>query len=199
MGSGAWPCATNSMSADSGNRRLARAQDVLPGERTSGGHAASNSVARLRRATLGDIARVVEIERDSFSDPWSAAAFRAALAEDRMLFLVAEGTSGELVGYVVAWATVDEAELANLAVTRAARGEGIGKALVDAALRFGEERGCVCMYLEVRESNAAARSVYAARGFEQVGQRRRYYREPVEDALVLRASLPVRAAEGKES
>lgn len=146
--------------------------------------------ARLRRAGLPDIARIVEIERDSFSDPWSAAAFRAALAEERMLFLVAEDEAGTLVGYVVAWSTIDEAELANLAVARSARGEGIGKALVDAALRFGEERGCACMYLEVRESNQAARAVYAARGFEQVGRRKRYYRDPVEDALVLRATLP---------
>jgi ribosomal-protein-alanine N-acetyltransferase len=142
------------------------------------------------RASLSDIARIVEIERDSFSDPWSAAAFRAALAEERMLFLVAEEETGTLVGYVVAWSTIDEAELANLAVARSARGEGIGKALVDAALRFGEERGCSCMYLEVRESNQAARAVYAARGFEQVGRRKRYYRDPIEDALVLRATLP---------
>ena len=46
------------------------------------------------------------------------------------------------------------------------------------------------MYLEVRESNQAARAVYAARGFEQVGRRKRYYRDPIEDALVLRATLP---------
>ena len=160
---------------------------------------ASDSSARLRRAVPADISRVAEIERDSFSDPWSAAAFRSALAEDRMLFVVAESSAGELLGYVVAWATVDEAELANLAVTRTARGEGIGKALVDAALRFGEDRGCVCVYLEVRESNAAARAVYASRGFEQVGRRRRYYREPVEDALLLRAALPVRVPDGQES
>lgn len=141
-----------------------------------------------------DIERIVEIERDSFSDPWSAAAFRAALAEERMLFLVAEEEVGALVGYVVAWSTVDEAELANLAVARSARGEGIGKALVDAALAFGVERGCACMYLEVRESNQAARAVYAARGFDQVGRRKRYYRDPIEDALVLRAMLPTRDA-----
>ena len=155
----------------------------------SAGPSRSSSSARLRRATLADIGQIVEIERDSFSDPWSGAAFRTALAEERMLFLVAEEDSGALVGYVVAWSTVDEAELANLAVARSARGEGIGKILVDAALKFGGERGCACMYLEVRESNHAARAVYAARGFEQVGRRKRYYRDPVEDALVMRARL----------
>ena len=153
------------------------------------GRAPSNASISLRRAVQADLAAVVEIERISFADPWSSASFRASLAEERVLFVVAESPSAGLLGYVVAWCTVDEAELANLAVIPSARGAGVGKALVGAALRYGEERGCVCMYLEVRESNAAARAVYAARGFEQVGRRRRYYREPIEDALVLRASL----------
>lgn len=153
----------------------------------------------LRRASNADVPRVVELERESFSDPWSAAAFRAALAEERVLFVVAETSVGELVGYAVAWSAVDEAELANLAVTASARGAGIGKALVDAALRYGEERGCVCMHLEVRESNAAARAVYAACGFEEVGRRRRYYREPAEDALLLRANVPARTRGEKQS
>jgi ribosomal-protein-alanine N-acetyltransferase len=148
-------------------------------------------VPTLRRAVAADLPFVAEIERNSFSDPWSMASFRAALGEERVLFVVAESPSGELLGYVVAWSTVDEAELANLAVVPTARGAGVGKALVDAALRYGKEKGCVCLFLEVRESNAAARAVYVARGFEQVSRRRRYYRDPVEDALVLRAPLGV--------
>ena len=150
--------------------------------------AAASSI-RLRRADRSDLDAVVEIEKVSFADPWSIASFRSALAEERVLFVVAESATAELLGYVVAWCTVDEGELANLAVIPSARGGGVGKALVDAALRYGQEHGCLCMYLEVRESNAAARAVYAARGFEQVGRRRRYYRDPVEDALVLRAPL----------
>ena len=188
------------MSASGEERpRIARPLHGADGVRQTTPPASSEATATLRRAVNADIPAVVEIERDSFGDPWSGASFRAALGEDRVLFLVAESVSGELVGYVVAWSTVDEAELANLAVARSARGEGIGKALVDAALRYGEARGCTCMYLEVRESNAAARAVYAARGFEEVGRRRRYYREPVEDALLLRAMLPERAKDETRS
>ena len=157
------------------------------------------SQIRLRRADRADLAAVVEIEKASFADPWSLASFRSALAEERVLFVVAESASANLLGYVIAWCTVDEAELANLAVVPSARGAGVGKALVDAALRYGAERACLCMYLEVRESNAPARAVYAARGFEQVGRRRRYYRDPIEDALVLRAPLRGRSANAKES
>jgi ribosomal-protein-alanine N-acetyltransferase len=162
------------------------------------GRAPTNVSIGLRRAVHADLAAVAEIERISFADPWSSASFRAALAEERVLFVVAESASAELLGYVIAWCIVDEAELANLAVTPSARGAGVGKALVDAALRYGEERGCSCMYLEVRESNAAARAVYAARGFEQVGRRRRYYRDPIEDALVLRASLQASSSNASE-
>jgi ribosomal-protein-alanine N-acetyltransferase len=157
------------------------------------------SSIRLRRAERSDLGAVVEIEKVSFADPWSIASFRSALAEERVMFVVAESATAELLGYVVAWCTVDEAELANVAVIPSARGAGVGKALVDAALRYGEQHGCFCMYLEVRESNAAARAVYAARGFEQVGRRRRYYRDPVEDALVLRAPLRASSANAAES
>lgn len=142
----------------------------------------------IRRATRGDVPRVVEIERSSFSDPWTAGAFRNAAEEDRLLFLVAEH-EGAVVGYAVSWHVVDEAELANLAVAQEARGQGIGGALLDTVIAVARESGCASMHLEVRESNAAARGLYASRGFEEVGRRRRYYREPVEDALVLRARI----------
>ena len=142
----------------------------------------------IRRATRGDVPRVAEIERSSFSDPWSPGAFRSAVDEERLHFLVAEHDGG-VVGYAVSWFVMDEAELANLAVATDARGSGIGGALLDAAIAAAREEGCVAMHLEVRESNAAARALYESRGFEQVGRRRRYYRAPVEDALLLRARI----------
>jgi ribosomal-protein-alanine N-acetyltransferase len=86
----------------------------------------------------------------------------------------------------VAWFAADEGEIANLAVREPTRRRGIGAALLDAALAEGTRRGAANMYLEVRESNEAARRLYASRGFEEIGRRRRYYRHPVEDAIVLR-------------
>jgi ribosomal-protein-alanine N-acetyltransferase len=142
----------------------------------------------IRRATRGDVPRVAEIERTSFSDPWSPGAFRSAVDEERLHFLVAEH-DGAVVGYAVSWFVMDEAELANLAVATEARGRGIGGVLLDAAIDAARAEGCAAMHLEVRESNAAARALYESRGFEQVGRRRRYYRAPVEDALLLRARI----------
>lgn len=139
-----------------------------------------------------DLARVSEIERRSFADPWSAQSFREAQANPHVLFLCAregEDAASPALGYVVAWFVVDEGEIANLAVDPEARRRGIGATLLDAALAEGARRGSSAIYLEVRESNAAARQLYESRGFVEVGRRPGYYRRPVEDAVVLRCAL----------
>ena len=148
----------------------------------------------MRPAVRGDLMRVHEIERDAFSDPWSYQSFVELLANPRVFFAVAErgardSDSGGVIGYVVAWFVVDEAEVANVAVAPEARGMGVGARLLDEALSAARVHGAASVYLEVRDSNAAARALYASRGFVQIGRRRRYYRRPVEDALVMRREL----------
>ena len=136
---------------------------------------------------------VLEIERSSFSDPWTADAFTAGLELHHMHFLVAEWSgergSGTLAGYVVALVLGSEIEIANLAVHAGGRGRGVGGALLDEVIRHAGSSGCAAMYLEVRDSNAAARALYHSRGFAVVGRRKRYYRHPVEDALVLKREV----------
>ena len=154
----------------------------------------------VRPATHGDLARIHDIERVAFSDPWSLQSFAELLANPRVLFAVAERGGRaegppEVVGYVVAWFVVDEAEVANVAVAPEARGRGVGARLLDEALSAARRHGAASVYLEVRDSNAAARALYASRGFVQIGRRRRYYRRPVEDALVLRRELDPEAYE----
>ena len=144
----------------------------------------------IRPAAAADLERVHELERHSFSDPWHRRSFAALLDDRRVYFAVATDVGARVVGYVVAWFILDEGEIANLAVDVAARGTGVGSALLDAALAEARRRGAVMVYLEVRESNAAARALYASRRFEEVGRRRGYYRKPTEDALVLRLALP---------
>ena len=118
-----------------------------------------------------------------FSDPWSTQDFRDCVTF--ALFLVAE--EGErIAGYVVALEAADEGEILNLAVAPAGRRRGLGRALVEAMLDALRSRGVGQVYLEVRESNATARALYASRGFKEVGRRKEYYRRPVEDAIVLR-------------
>jgi ribosomal-protein-alanine N-acetyltransferase len=133
---------------------------------------------------------VAAIERRAFSDPWSANSFRALFGNPLVHFAVAEDAlTGQVVGYVVMWFVVDESEIANLAVSDTLRRSGVGARLLDHALEAAQTRQSAVVFLEVRESNGAARALYASRGFEIAGRRSKYYRKPVEDALVLRRAL----------
>jgi ribosomal-protein-alanine N-acetyltransferase len=144
----------------------------------------------IRKALPDDVDDVAAIERRAFSDPWSANSFRALFGNPLVHFVVAEDKStARLVGYMVMWFVVDESEIANLAVSEDARRAGVGARLLDHALAAARERRSAVVFLEVRESNAAARALYASRGFEIAGRRAKYYRKPVEDALVLRRGL----------
>lgn len=141
-------------------------------------------------ASVGELEEIMELERASFSDPWSAASFNAVLAEPAAYFATAHAAASKgVAGYLVAWFVADEGEIANLAVRQPTRRRGVGAALLDAALTEAQRRGTIAVYLEVRDSNTAARALYASRQFEEVGRRRQYYRKPVEDAIVLRRLL----------
>jgi len=153
-------------------------------------------IALIRPATAADLDAVVAIERVAFTDPpWSRDSFAALLGDPYVLFLVATASSptpvgpAPVIGYVVTSTVADEADLANVAVAADRRRQGIGRRLVDAAIDGARAAGARTMYLEVRESNLAAVQLYHARGFVPVGRRRRYYRQPVEDALILQLTL----------
>lgn len=150
--------------------------------------AASLNGAAIRNASLADLPRVAALERACYSDPWPASAFNS-LPNNRGVYFAVADVGDALAGYVVAWYVMDEGELANLAVAPDHRRQGIGRRLLDAVLADAYSRGIRQVYLEVRESNTAARVLYASRGFEEVGRRAGYYRNPVEDALILRRTL----------
>ena len=143
-----------------------------------------------------DVAGIAAIERRVFSDPWSERSFRDVLAHPAMYFACVRGeaadgyTSERVRGYVVAWFAGGQGEIANLAVEESARGHGVGSALLDAALDEARGHGTEEVFLEVRTSNVRARQLYQSRGFVEVGRRRRYYRRPVEDAIILRWTEP---------
>jgi ribosomal-protein-alanine N-acetyltransferase len=151
---------------------------------------------QIRPATDADLAGMVAIERASFSDPWTPAALASTLRYEHMRVLVAaasaevagDGASRPL-GYVVAMVAGPEAEIADLAVSPVARRRGIGRALIDRALSELAGIGVEAVFLEVRESNRAARALYESLAFQAIGRRRGYYRQPLEDALLLRRQL----------
>ena len=173
-----------------GGRARSRADARMTDARAHAGSASTPRHLVIRPARRDDVDDVAAIERRAFSDPWSANSFRALFGNPLVHFAVAEDSiTGRILGYVVTWFVVDEGEIANLAVSQEMRRGGIGARLLDHALEVARERRCQVVFLEVRESNAAARALYASRGFEVAGRRSKYYRKPVEDALVLRRAL----------
>jgi [ribosomal protein S18]-alanine N-acetyltransferase len=147
---------------------------------------------RIRSAVPADAVGLVAIERRAFSDPWSEASFREALTSPWTFGLVAEGARG-VTGYLIGREVAGTGEVLNLAVAPELRRRGIGGALLEAGLVALGRRRVEEVFLEVRESNRSAQALYLAYGFRPVGQRAAYYRNPKEDALVLRLELAQRA------
>jgi ribosomal-protein-alanine N-acetyltransferase len=139
----------------------------------------------IRDALPADAAALVAIERRAFSDPWSEEGFREMLGIEGVLGLVAEGPDG-VQGYAIAREVAGEGEILNLAVVPEHRGQGIAGVLLGAMLEGLATREVSEAFLEVRESNLIALALYHAHGFRVVGRRVAYYRQPREDALVLR-------------
>ena len=136
----------------------------------------------------GDLDAVLAIEGASFAVPWTRATFRGLMERRSSGLWVAE-SDGRVVGYAVVWAVLDQAELGNVAVADGYRRRRVASRLVETVLSWLRERGVREVFLEVRESNEAARRLYEAHGFTAVGRRAGYYTRPREDALVLRRGV----------
>lgn len=159
---------------------------------------AGRATVRIRPARPDDLDAVVAIEQRAFTDPWSRKSFLSMLEERLAFFQVAEdAATGELCGYVVAWFIGGEGEIGNVAVAPERRRLGIAGELLRAALAEARRREVRELFLEVRESNEGALRLYLGHGFTAIGRRRRYYRRPEEDALVLRLQMPAVVEEGR--
>ena len=169
------------MSGSSVSRRVYSARPLI--------HLVTAVDATVRRGKHTDLLAAVQIERACFTDPWPYEAFERFVGEPA--FLVAERES-VVIGFIIADTTPnhgrDIGHIKDLAVRSDARGEGIGRALLRSALARLRGIGVAVVRLEVRESNEAARSLYAAEGFEPIRRAARYYRDG-EDALVLLIDL----------
>ena len=131
------------------------------------------------------VAQVAALEKACFTTPWSENSVRAELTNPLSLWLVAVD-HGEVVGYVGSQSVMDEADMMNVAVSDSYRRKGIARQLVGALITALDARGVHSLTLEVRASNEPAKQLYRQIGFEQVGRRPNYYRNPKEDALILR-------------
>lgn len=148
-----------------------------------------------------DIPAVVEIERNSNLEPWTAESFREELGRPRSVVLVAraapsrnpgEGTEEDaspVVGYVCFWCVADEVQILNIAVAPTHRRMGIGGRLLHDSLQWGRKNKARFAVLEVRRSNTAARMLYERAGFRKVGERPDYYGVVKEPALLMELEM----------
>jgi len=144
----------------------------------------------IRPATLDDIPSLIGVERQcSCASHWSEEQYREAFAlrVNRLILVamrVSSGNGFEVAGFLVARHLAPEWELENIAVAPEARRSGLGMQLLNALLTRARETNSQSVFLEVRESNAAARALYEKVGFRQTGRRKAYYTGPPEDAIL---------------
>jgi ribosomal-protein-alanine N-acetyltransferase len=144
----------------------------------------------LRPEKAEDCAR---LHAAGFAHPWSTEEVAALIASSSTLAAAAlDPASGRLRGFVMSRLAADEAEILTIAVEAAARGKGVGRALLAENLRQAANAGAKAMFLEVERGNAPALALYKRLSFVAVGERAGYYRREGgarETALVMRRAL----------
>jgi len=139
----------------------------------------------IRKAAAADVAAVLRIEGEQFSNPWRLEYFEAELANSfSHIFVSEEPGSGNVTGYLLFWRLGDELELHKIAVAGAWQGQGHASRLLDFFVRTARSWGSRRAVLEVRAHNTPAIRLYEKFNFRCVGRRRDYYDRPVEDALL---------------
>lgn len=139
----------------------------------------------FRYATIEDVEQIAAIEEASMANPWKAPSYIEAINSDHAFILVAMDAD-KVAGFSVFYLTPPEAELPDIVVEKSYRGQGLGKQLLEYAATELTSKNIDTIFLEVRESNAPARALYTKMGFEEIGTRKYFYSNPVEDAICMR-------------
>lgn len=148
---------------------------------------------QFRTMTLDDIPDIMVIEHESFTLPWSEAAFRNEMTSNHFARYLVMEYEGKPIGYAGMWTILDEAHITNIAVRQAYRGQSLGERLLREMMEWADELGMSRMTLEVRLSNHVAQSLYEKMGFQSVGIRKGYYSDNQEDAMIMWCELSAEA------
>ena len=139
---------------------------------------------RIEKMTAACIDAVAAIEAECFSHPWSKKSLEESLEKENSLFVVAVEDE-KVIGYVGMEVIVDEGYIFNVAVSADYRRRGVGYALVRELVTYSMKNSLCFITLEVRESNSAAISLYSKFGFIKAGERKNYYSDPTEAAVLM--------------
>lgn len=139
----------------------------------------------VRRAEAKDVDRIAELEIECFTTPWTReSVYQDVVENPRALYVVAE-IEGLVIGYAGIWSIVDEGHITNVAVDPKFRKLHVGSAIISVLLDVTQKAGVERHTLEVRRSNEAAIKLYEKFGFEVAGERKGYYQDEGEDALIM--------------
>ena len=144
----------------------------------------------VSEAVPDDIPAMREVERHAVTAAhWNEEEYRRAFCGDRPRLVLALRQDDNLLAFLVGVRSGPEWEIENVAVAADARRRGLGTRLVGEFLDRVRQEGCEAVYLEVRESNHAARHMYEKWAFTEAGRRKGYYSGPEEDAIVYRCEF----------
>lgn len=147
-------------------------------------------MVNYRKMTIADVEAVHAIEQATFPSPWTLDSFYYEMTENQFShYLVAEDEQQTIVGFCGMWLVIDAAQITNVAVVDAVRGQGMGEGLMREAMRVAKEANMEVMSLEVRVSNVVAQNLYRKLEFQDGGIRKNYYSDNQEDALVMWVNL----------
>jgi ribosomal-protein-alanine N-acetyltransferase len=137
-----------------------------------------------------DLDAIVEIARESFSNPWTREMFAQELSSQPLSKSYVVRTAADPVAaFCTCWLVLDELHINTVAVRPALRQQGIARRLMEYVLRDAAGAGATRALLEVRRSNTAAIALYQSLGFSTEAVRQDYYSKPLEDALLLSRQL----------
>lgn len=134
-------------------------------------------------ASENHVKKIALLEKENFSSPWSENIILTEINNPVSTFLVCE-IKGETVGYISAQNIVGETYVGNIAVQKEYRGQGIASALLRTVVDRAKAEKCAFVTLEVRASNVIARKLYEKAGFMNVGERKNFYTNPTENAVI---------------
>lgn len=134
--------------------------------------------------TSGHLDDVYIIETECFSHPWSKQSLEEEMNNETSLFLVAK-EENEVIGYIGMSIVIDEGYIFNVAVRENHRNRGVATALINELVTYGKKNNFSFITLEVRESNLPAISLYSKFGFIKAGERKNYYSNPKENAILM--------------
>jgi len=145
------------------------------------------SIFYLKRMEESDLPSVREIERLSFSNPWSELTFLGEIQNRSISFpyVIVHRLEKKVIGYIIFWMIKDQVQINNIAVHPHYRRRGIAEAVMTQVINQVERYGAKSITLEVRPSNFAALNLYTKLGFQVIGIRKGYYSNPPEDAIVM--------------